>query len=384
MTGVTRREHAKGPAATGPLAQHLVSYGRPQSTTAPAGRETVPTVIDTARVGACLPVRVDPDTLYRRGWRVREERGHDPNGEPVEARSAFLDAGTVRMEWRATTGDYWHSPGWLAAEASLPKLLDAGDPPSNEAVLSWADCLDALTRMRAMAEAAAGVDLPDLPDLRVQRLDVLGAWAVDPVPYLAMASRVTLPRLRTRSYPGSVAWTTRTGRPRVRLYDKAAEAGHPVGRPLRLEVQVVKPAARVTRGASGERVGARVADWTAAVAADVLAGAVAAVGLDRSIPPRLVARQTLIDTLGRVRGLAAWTFLRDAEDLGGEAEAEPDKCRRYRLRKACREAGIPALTDDVLASLPTVGGVTLSPYTLSNTSRVVADSATAGSGGDPR
>lgn len=308
-------------------------------------------MIDTARVAASIPTRLDPDSLYQRGWRVRQDRGHSPDGDPTEAWSGFLDAGTVRLEWRSSTGDHWRSPGWLAAEASLPKILDESDPPTNEAVLSWAECLDALARVRALAGASAGVDLPDLPDLRVQRLDVLGTWAVDPVGYLALASRVTLPRLRTRTYPGSVAWCSRGGRTRVRLYNKAAEAGHPVGRPLRLECQVTRPAAYVQRGASGDRVGARVGDWSPEVAADVLAGAVAALGFDHPAPDRWQARQTLIDVLGRVRGLACWTFLRDTEELGGATLAEPDPQRRRRLARACREAGVIALSDRALSPL---------------------------------
>lgn len=283
-------------------------------------------MLDTVRVGVQVG-GVGVADLVKRGW-----TGHAvtrPGGE-YDTWAVVESARGVRLAYQ---GGY----GWLSAEVSLPVLI-TGD---NAGLLCWADCVQALDVVAAEASDALGVRLPEVAGWRVNRFDAVWAWPVEPSPYVAAMAWARLPRTLPVAYPGSVRWQTSAGSVRGRGYDKAAEVGHQVALPLRLERQA-RPRREVVRVSAG-RLGCEVRDLSAGVVVEVLADIMHTIGVDSPIPGPLEARRRLTDTHGSRRGRNLYHVLREVQDFGGWP-GDVSKRTRQRYERLLRQAGIASMS----------------------------------------
>ena len=305
-------------------------------------------MLDTVQVGLKV-VALDVPELAHRGWSVtvRDSPGRDPTGPRKRNVSASLDVEGVRLYFR---GGFC----WLSAECSLPALV-LGD---NSQVLDWAGCETGLARVQELASDGVGVDLPDISEWNLSRVDFAWAWSVEPAPYIASLRWARLPRTRVTAWPDSVDWRTAKGRIHGRVYDKRAESGRPVDLPLRLERQT-RPRREVVR-VQRRRIGGKVGQVGSSDVLSVLQGAVHHLGLDTPIPSRLALRGRLVERYGLRKGRNLYGAVLEACEFGGwPSDVSADTRRRY--ERAVAAVGGTALSlDGELPALPIPGASAVS------------------------
>lgn len=234
---------------------------------------------------------------------------------------------------------------WAAVEVSLPKVLTG----RNDVLLSWGDVQTAAHLLVDSAADAARAVFPPVEEWRVNRIDAVWAWADEPTPYLAALGLGHLNRCTTTRYPSGVRWQLPRGGVVARGYDKAAEVGHPVDLPLRLEREA-RPKKHTVR-VDGQRVGGPWATFTDSTARGLVRELVHELALDRPVRTPAVARALLVQAHGPRAGENVYRALLAAREAGSWDGVGGSAATRRRARRMAREAGVSTLYDHELAPL---------------------------------
>jgi len=290
-------------------------------------------MIDTLGIG----IAVDPldlSALRRRGWVVMTKEQTRDGAMASDTWATIQTVEGVRCS-------YMPGISWVSLESSLPALVDGGD---NARILTWAECWQGMESMRAIASEALDHSLPPFDEgalWRIARVDPVHAWSTDPAPYLAALNLARLPRAESKQYAGSLSWVSmRSRRILARAYDKAAEAGHDVDAPMRLERQVRKPARLVARDDNGQRVSNHLDGWTAETAPSLVTATMRDLGLDKPVPSPMGARVALVGAHGRRKGQNTWRALLDASTSGGWEYVDASRETVLKYQRRARQAGV--------------------------------------------